>query len=44
MHQLTRHVPELIYVQPPAVFGRRNTPHFAAGTRPYLLLPVIPAA
>jgi predicted acyl esterase len=30
--------------RPPAVFGRRNTLHFAAGKQPYLLLPVIPAA
>jgi uncharacterized protein len=29
--------------RPPAVFGRRNTLHFAAGKQPYLLLPVIPA-
>jgi predicted acyl esterase len=30
--------------RPPAVFGGRNTLHFAAGKQPYLLLPVIPAA
>jgi uncharacterized protein len=29
--------------RPPAVFGCRNTLHFAAGKQPYLLLPVIPA-
>jgi predicted acyl esterase len=29
--------------RPSAVFGRRNTLHFAAGKQPYLLLPVIPA-
>ena len=30
--------------RPPAIFGGRNTLHFAAGKQPYLLLPVIPAA
>lgn len=30
--------------RPPAIFGGRNTLHFAAGRQPYLLLPVIPAA
>jgi predicted acyl esterase len=30
--------------RPPAVFGGRNTLHFATGKQPYLLLPVIPAA
>ena len=30
--------------RPPAVFGRRNTLHFAAGKQPNLLLPVIPEA
>jgi uncharacterized protein len=29
--------------RPPAIFGGRNTLHFAAGKQPYLLLPVIPA-
>ena len=28
--------------RPPAIFGGRNTLHFAAGREPYLLLPVIP--
>jgi hypothetical protein len=28
--------------RPPAVFGGRNTLHFAPGKIPYLLLPVIP--
>ena len=30
--------------RPPAIFGGRNTLHFASGKQPYLLLPVIPAA
>ncbi len=30
--------------RPPALFGGRNTLHFAAGQQPYLLLPVIPEA
>jgi len=30
--------------RPPAVFGGRNSLHFAAGMQPYLLLPVIPEA
>jgi predicted acyl esterase len=29
--------------RPPAIFGGRNTLHFAPGKEPYLLLPVIPA-
>jgi predicted acyl esterase len=30
--------------RPAAIFGGRNTLHFAAGRQPYLLLPVIPTA
>ncbi len=30
--------------RPAAIFGGKNTLHFAAGLQPYLLLPVIPAA
>ena len=30
--------------RPPAIFGRKNTLHFAEGQQPYLLLPVIPDA
>ena len=29
--------------RPPAIFGGKNTLHFAPGKEPYLLLPVIPA-
>ena len=29
--------------RPPAIFGGRNTLHFAPGTMPYVLLPVIPS-
>jgi predicted acyl esterase len=30
--------------RPPAIFECRNTLHFIAGSQPYLLLPIIPAA
>ncbi len=30
--------------RPPAIFGGKNTLHFAAGQQPYVLLPVIPQA
>lgn len=30
--------------RPPSVFGGRTTLHFDEGHRPYVLLPVIPAA
>ncbi len=28
--------------RPPAIFGGKNTLHFAAGKQPYILLPIIP--